>query len=364
MSTETAGALLAPLRDERGQSWVETVVMLPILVSLLLGLFYMHDLVTVRIRAIQAARFVAWESAWYIRDRPDNPNRAMKSAADLKKQLQKVGLGFGLNKVDVIKRDIRKYKSDQTEGIESELFVPCAVSNLFGGACGSVGKDKSGDFVNGIASGFSGILDGLASLAGSAAFPIQDLMAQNTNWDDEKNGGVYTSLVVYKVGFTGFFQFLGTSKIVQTASVLSHPYALRRTNDSKEYEELLGDPCDDLFSSTNGHVVKLWLFPSGGVIPVSGGGTSAGQAANDVIGKVGGAVKCVAAAIGKLGGGLDSALGTSLGFKMPDGTLKEYPELSMPTGTGVGSGNSSGSSFGKQCGEGGGGGMGVGGGCP
>lgn len=362
--TSVRNHVLAPLRDEHGQSWVETVVMLPVIVALLLGLFYMHDLVTVRIRAIQAARFVAWESTWYARDDSTNPlNPAMKSPDQLKTRLKQVGLGFGLNKVDVIKRTIGKYNSDQTEGIDPELFVPCPVANLFGGACGAVGKDKSQDFIGGIARGMSGILNGLEKLAGKAAFPFQDLMAMNTNWDKESTGSVYTSLVIYKVGFTGFFQFLGTSKIVQTASVLSHPYTLRRVNNQQEYEELLGDPCDEVFGDTKGHVVRLWLFPSGGVIPISSGGDSAEKAA-DAIKSIGGAVKCVAGAIGKLGGGLDSALGTSLGFQMPDGTLKEYPELSMPTKTGVKSSDSSGGSLGKSCGEGGGGAMGVGGGCP
>jgi hypothetical protein len=352
-------SIVALLGDASGQSWVETVVMLPVIVAILLGLFYLHDLPAARMRATQAARFVAWESTWYARE--DNPNRAMKTPDQLQARLKKVGLGFGLKKVEVIKRDIRKYKSDQIGGVDSELFVPCAIANLFGGACGTVGKDQSKSFVDGIAKGFSGVLDGLAGLAGPLAFGMQDLMADNLNWNDEMNGSVYTSVVRYRVGYTGFFASFGTSNIVQTASVLSHPYTLRRTDDDKEYEELLGDPCKNLFGSDQGHVVGLWLIPAQ-PIPIQGGGTSADAAAGAVKKLTSGA-KCVASAIGGLGKMLDSALGTSLGFKMPDGTLKEYPELSMPTKSGVSSGDGSGGSLGKRCGEGGGGAMGVGDGC-
>jgi ATP-dependent Lon protease len=53
-------------------------------------------------------------------------------------------------------------------------------------------------------------------------------------------------------------------------------------------------------------------------------------------------------------------------LKMPDGTLKEYPELSMPANSGSGSTNGSGASLGG-CESGGGGAMGSGtgfSGCP
>jgi hypothetical protein len=349
---------LAPLCDARGQSWVETVVMLPVIVALLLGLFYMHDLVTVRIRAIQAARFVAWESTWYARE--DNTNRAMKTPDQLKTRLKQVGLGFGLSKVEVIKRDIRKYEKDQIGGVDPELFVPCPVSNLFGGACGTVGKDESKGFIEGLASGLSGVVSALDKVFGPLAFGMHDLMAENLNWTDELNDSVYTSVVRYRVGYTGFFASLGTSNIVQTASVLSHPYTLRRTNDAKEYEELLGDACD--FSGKKGHVVGLWLLPKN-PIPIFGSGGTSGAKASEAISALTTGAKCVSSAFGKLGSMLDSALGTDIGFTMPDGTLKEYPELSMPTKSGVSSTSGSGGSLGKRCGEGGGGAMGVGGGC-
>src|ERR1051326_9006609 len=107
--------IAALLRDSRGQSWVETVVMLPVIVALLLGLFYLHDLVTTRIRAIEAARLVAWDSIWYGRE--DLFERKMLpellEGAPLvdqaliekawKLRLQLVGLGFGLKHVDVFR---------------------------------------------------------------------------------------------------------------------------------------------------------------------------------------------------------------------------------------------------------------------
>jgi len=360
-------SFFAPLLgDDRGQSWVETVVMLPVIVALLLGLFYLHDLAATRMRAIQAARFIAWESVWYGRE--DNADRAMKTPDQLRQRLRQVGLGFGLKTVDVLKRPLPKFKSDQKNGVEPTFFLPCALSNLLpGGACGvEGGTDQSQGFISGIASSLSGVLNGLLGLAGDAAFSFQDLMAQNTNWDDEMNGSVYTAVVVYNYGYTGFFQSFGTAKVAQTASVLSHPYVLRRTNDDQEYDELLGDPCSNLIGNANGHVVKLWLFPSAVVPGIQGFGTDASQTANQIVGKLGDAGKCVVSAIGGLAGGLDKILGSNLGFKMPDGTLKEYPELNMPASSGVGSGNSSGGGLGG-CQGGGGGAMGANsgfGGCP
>jgi hypothetical protein len=240
------------------------------------------------------------------------------------------------------------------------------LSNAFGsvipggGSCGTEnGSDQSQGFISGIADSFSGVLDGLSSLAGTAAIPFQDLMAQNTKWDDEKNNSVFTARVIYKMGYTGFFQNFGTATIVQRGSIISHPYVLRRTDDNKEYEELLGNPCPPPDGS-GGHVVGLWLVPRA-IIPISGGGTSAGDAANSALGFLGGLGKCAVSGIGQIAGGLDKFLGSNLGFTMPDGTLKEYPELNMPAKSGVGSTDPSGSSLGRRCGEGGGGAMGSGG---
>src|ERR1043166_7981301 len=134
--------IAALLRDSRGQSWVETVVMLPVIVALLLGLFYLHDLVTTRIRAIEAARLVTWDSTWYGRE--DLPERKMlPELADnvpiidrslmeesWKLRLRLVGLGRGLKHVDVFKRQLGKYTNDIGDGVPPTFFVPAAVSNL------------------------------------------------------------------------------------------------------------------------------------------------------------------------------------------------------------------------------------------
>jgi hypothetical protein len=224
------------------------------------------------------------------------------------------------------------------------------------GQCGTEGgTDQSQGFINSVASGLSGVLNGLAGLTGPVAFVFQDAVALNTNWDNEANGSVYTARVIYKMGYTGFFASFGTSTIVQRASILSHPYVLRRTKDDQEYDELLGNACSDVFSDTSGHVVRLWLFPQNlAVFPsIQGFGTDTQQTIGTVTNKLGAAGKCIVSGLGALAGGLDSVLGSNLGFKMPDGTLKEYPELSMPTNTGQTSGNSSGGSLGN-CQSGGG----------
>jgi hypothetical protein len=346
------GALLG---DDRGQSWVETVVMLPVIVALLLGLFYLHDLVTTKIRAIQAARFVAWESTWYTREDNEPPNVTRKremtlnTEQKLKNRLRKVGLGRGLKNVDVFRRNLASYKSDVSpNGVEPAFFVPAAMANVLDDTFG--GGDESGNFINGIADSMSGILNGLTNFAGDAAFIGQDALAQNLNWSTEMNDSVYTARVIYTFAYTGFFKNFGKATIVQRASVLSHPYTLRRTDNEKEYTELLGNPCSNLFGEDNGHVVQLWLLPSGGFpIAIEGFGT----ALNDVIETIGDFGKCIVSGPGAVLGALDSVLGSALGFTMPDGTLKEYPELNMPADSGGSSGSGSGSSLGG-CEEGGG----------
>ncbi len=335
--------LVHRLRDESGQSWVETVVMLPVIVALLLGLFYLHDLVTTKIRAIQAARFVAWESTWYLREDNDNRKMTLDTQQKLKDRLRKVGLGGGLANIDVFKRQVRVFHSDVKQGGEpSTFFVPAPLNNLISD---SFGGDQSGNFLDGIAGSLSGVLDGLLSLAGDGAFVFQDLMAKNTNWDNEIVGSVYTARLIYKFGYTGFFSNFGTSTIVQRASVLSHPYAVKRSNNGDELDDMLGSPCS-FDSSDHGHVTKLWLFPQGGAPPISSGGTSA-DSVTGVIDSVldigGGAAKCAISGIVTAFGGLGNLLSGDTSMQMPAGTLKESPELSMPAN----SGDSSGGGLGK-----------------
>jgi hypothetical protein len=368
--------IAALLRDSRGQSWVETVVMLPVIVALLLGLFYLHDLVTTRIRAIEAARLVAWDSIWYGRE--DLFERKMLpellEGAPLvdqaliekawKLRLQLVGLGFGLKHVDVFKRKLGKFTDDVGDGVPPTFFVPAALSNAIGDTFG--GGDQSTSFITGIADSLSGVLNNLAGLTGGVAFAFQDMMAQNTNWDTEMDNSVYTARVIYSFGYTGFFRGFGTTTIVQRASVLSHPYVLRRTDDPKEYDELLGDACSDVIGTNSGHVVKLWLFPQKPFPSIQGFGSDTSSAIGGITDKVGATTKCIISALGSLASRLDEVMGSNLGFKMPDGTLKEYPELSMPANSGSGSTNGSGASLGG-CEPGGGGAMGSGtgfSGCP
>ncbi len=359
--------IVALLRDSRGQSWVETVVMLPVIVALLLGLFYLHDLVTTKIRAIQAARFVGWESTWYTREDNGPPTFTRKremtlnTQQKLKERLRKVGLGRGLTNVDVFRRGLPQFKSNvsQPPVAESTFFLPAALGDALGDTFG--GGDGAQSFIEDIAGSLSGVLSGLLGVAGDAAFGFQGFQAVNTNWETELNESVYTARVIYKFGYTGFFANFGTATITERASVLSHPYAVKRSNDDSEHSDLLGNPCD---FSEDGHVYKLWLFPQQ-LPPIQGAGDVFNEL-NGVIDVVGDAAKCVISGPGRLLKGLDELVGTDLGFKMPSGTTKEYPELNMPTNSGSGSGSGSGSSLGG-CEEGGGGAMGSGGGfggCP
>ena len=73
--------------SNRGQSLVELVVSLPILLMLVIGLDYFFQITAARSRAIEAARVSSWESAWYLRDKgqgtinapPNNLNARLTS---------------------------------------------------------------------------------------------------------------------------------------------------------------------------------------------------------------------------------------------------------------------------------------------
>src|SRR4051812_30196765 len=76
---------------EAGQSLVETVVMLPVLLFLFLGLYYFSAMIRMRMQAIEAARYLTWEQVWNVRDQGGD-TRDPKELTALHEELKKVGL--------------------------------------------------------------------------------------------------------------------------------------------------------------------------------------------------------------------------------------------------------------------------------
>ena len=353
---KSRSAFVRILSDETGQSWVETVVMLPVLMLVFIGLFYFFDLTRMQAQAIEAARYVTWETTWYVREESDE-DRTVATNQALQADLQAMGLGAGLNAVVVTPGPLSTYLDRRTGREDATFFVPDALASLFAGS--GVEDGQAADFVNGLGSAANTIFE----VGAAVAIPIHEILGYTTNWHRETDQSVYTTEVRYDFGYGGLFRFTGPTRIREFSSVLSHPLNIRRVNreddgDESEYTALVGDPdpvlCDNgdvNFGPGNGqtaHIFGLWVAPSIEVpdysTPVPGLG-----AVTAVTSEVVDLVKTIACGAGGLFGtfgqvvSLGGLLGESeLGFKMPDGTLKEYPEIDLPADAGGSSGGGSG----------------------
>jgi hypothetical protein len=316
-------------KRESGQSMIETVVVLPVILLLFLGLWFFKDIVDARINAVQAARYLTWESVWNAREK--RTDRAIKENNTLKQELINVGLGRHLVQDSVQgaqkKRSLRTYASEVSAGAQGGFAdVPQFITNFIATREISTTDSSHAQGSNNVP-GFDslgGVLDPIISLGGDASFLVHDLFAGTTLWKTEADEAVYTSFVTYQVKGTSVFRFLGDTSISQTGSILGHPLNVMRSNDNNEFAATFGqDHCIE-GSSARGHIFDLWLFPSGGFPGIS-----------DALG----AVKCVVSEIGSVLGlgnattqgngsvGIMDIIGGDLGFKLPDGTHKEYPEL-------------------------------------
>jgi hypothetical protein len=349
--TNMREAIRRTLADERGQSWVETVVMLPVLVLVLVGLFWMKDLTDMRIRAVEAARYVTWEHVAYVRE--DRPNRAVKSNDDLRTELRQIGLGRGLRTVAVTQRPLSTYLDqidDGKEGFGPQFFFPQAFGELLGlGAQNAVPVD--------LFSVFGDAVNLFLDVGAAVGVPVHEIMAYQTNWNPEADRAVQTSTVRYQFGYTGFLASISNIRIDESSSLLTHPLNIKRVNksaggDAAEYDMLIGADLSDCanFSADgeDAHIFPLWLLPTGGIpayTPAIGGlaplfGVGAA---------VGNAVKLILCGGGGILQELDDALGgvVDIGWRMPDGTLKEFPELNVDdAGTTSTGSDSSGSGLG------------------
>ncbi len=320
----------AALCSQVGQSITETVIFLPVLLILFLGITYLKELTDARARAVEAARYVTWEGVWYVRGLYRNGNGGqIKDTATLTQELKKIGLGRNLIDVKAnMSRSLGSFVGTFDGGAStfSPKFLPPLNPALQ---------------VAGFAGAIPGEISNLVSLAGPVAYALHDFVGRQTLWDGDRtnsNDGeiqntIYTAKVTYGFQGAGLFRGIPRINIVQFSSIVSHPYNLERaderpqggesTDDAKkranqtEYDDMFG-PAGTLDCTTGaGHIFDLWLFPTGplGSDSVSGA-LSAGLST----------VKCVIADIGKI---VDFIPLADLGFKQPDGTLKSYPELEI-----------------------------------
>jgi hypothetical protein len=325
-------------KGERGQSLVETVIFLPVLVVIFLGMFYMKGLIDTKARAIEAARYVTWENTWIPREGTGQPSemdviedtrpRAQKSDAQLQSELQQVGLGAFLFRVQGTKKkqSLNDYFNEvKVGGAPMTTSIPAIVDQLFGNSAGFSSNTNTNQFSqnpdsapgsSGGSSSGSGALSGLdlgsgfndvLSILGGAAFTVYGVMGHQTKWGAESDESVITSQVVYhyQVGGGG--------------TIFPSRYIAEQSRD--------GGPVD---GADAGHIFDLWLFPSGQPTALR-------------------AIKCPFTAIASLTNFLQGLNPFSSGvpLRIPNGTLKEYPEMDLPANTGNGgTGNDGGSGLG------------------
>jgi hypothetical protein len=347
----------SPRAGKLGQSLVETVIFLPVLVVIFLGMFYMKGLLNTKMRAVEAARYVTWENTWIPREGiakdviEDGRPRGQKNDTTLRNELVQVGLGAYLFRVQGTKRKeaLDTYLNRVQPGsLPMIVGVPVVVTQLFGGSAGFGGGNTS-QFSNnpdrnnppqqnGGSSSGSGPLSGLGlgnglndllNIVGGAAFTVYGVMANQTKWGTESDESVITSQVVYHYQAGGTTLFVPRF-IAEQSSILSHPFNIKRSDDQEEHHRLAGDgsSCEDV--NNIGHIFDLWLFPSG-----FGAGAGVTRAP-----------KCAFAAIATVANFLGALNPFSPGvpLRIPNGTLKEYPEMDLPASAGNGgTGNSGGS---------------------
>jgi len=301
--------------------------MLPILLMILMGLDYFFEITAMRQRAIEAARYFTWETAWYLRDngkqfgaeRPSVSN-TMRSIPDVK--IQRF---FVDGQADAARRKLNEYSDDIT--------APSFASDEPRGqevvetAIGFIAKAADGlsEITNGDADANSAVgdlfneLSGPLSAVGDFGFFLDDLWARNTNWPSEADHAIFTARVEYKANGINFFHLIKPTDIVQFSSVLSHPLLIVRTDDENEFEQLVGGSgvLDCSSNSSQGHIFDAWMVPTD-FGPASGLGTGL-----TLFGTV---LKCIPGVIGNAFSFMDSIAATELGFRMPEGTLKEFPE--------------------------------------
>jgi uncharacterized membrane protein YgcG len=357
-----------------GQSLVETVIYLPVLVLIFLGMFYMKGLLNTKMRAIEAARYVTWENTWIPREGialnviEDGRPRGRKDNATLRNELIQVGLGAylcascpeqgveGTWKKEALGAYLNRV---QPGSLGMKPGIPAVVNQLFGGGAGfgngstssfSSNPDSAPGSSGGSSSGGSGDdplaslnlgngLSDILNLLGGLSFTVYDRMGHQTKWGSESDESVITSRVIYhyQAGGTTIFR---ARFITEQSSILSHPFNIKRSNDQEEHHRLAGDGKSFQDVNNLGHIFDLWLFPSGE------------PTALRILKAPFAAVSNILSFLGDFLSAMDPLGPEKPPLRLPNGTLKEYPEMDLPasagnggstgggTGSGLGGGNS------------------------
>ena len=334
---------------QRGQALLETVVMLPILVTLILAIAYLKAMTDTNTRAIEAARYVAWETIWPVREHEDD--LSIKDENELKSELFKVGLGRHLKNVEIVKRDLRTYKTavdaarPNPDDTQPTPFFPQALADVFGGVDPSDNDSQESGFLGGLGSGANALFD----IGADVAFPVFDVFGALANWKDESDHSVYTTTVNYDFAGAGvIFSHMPAIRVRGFSTLISHPYNVKRDNNENEYKAVFGAP-DALFADSSAHVFRMWILPDPGALAELPGPGFGGLGA--AAGAISGGVDFIKQLISAPGGFLSQipSFGgdtSGMGWHSPDGTVKEFPELhdtstdntdANGTGSGVGS---------------------------
>jgi hypothetical protein len=207
-------------------------------------------------------------------------------------------------------------------GANAQFFLPQALTDPFSGLIG--GQNENGSFLSGIANTAGGLFNVVGDVGGSVARPVHDAFGAMTRWNDpgrrEVSEAVYTAMLTYDFRPSGPFFRIAPIEIHGFSSILSHPFAVVRSNDPTEFTRVFGDP--DAIADTSGHIFPLWLFPS----PPPDVQDAFGPA-SQFLSTFGGIFEIVKTVIVGLGGLLNQIPIGNPGWKMPGGTLKEYPEF-------------------------------------
>jgi hypothetical protein len=325
-------------RDAKGQAITEMLIFLPTLLLLFLGGIYLREMSDTKIRAIEAARYVTWQGVWYVRGAyKGGSGGTVKTTAQLRNELNQVGLGRNLIEA---RADMSTPSSDFTLGNYVEAFTttnPPAGDPLGAFAnprvfplppVTSVAFAGAGALTPAAGTGAIGSLLSFASTTLNLPYLAQDWVAQNTNWTNESKKTIYAARVTYGFGGAGLFGAIPQIRIVERSNLLSHPYNIERTDNQGEYDEMFGcnfleaSSCSGRTQPPDSHVFDLWLVPTN---PIPGVTVTAPF--------LGGIKRLASGNFPPFNPGLADLPSPFNGIfawpKMPEGTLKEYPELNM-----------------------------------
>ena len=325
----------AVLRDAKGQAITEMLIFLPTLLILFLGGIYLREMNDTKFRAIEAARYVTWQGVWYVRDPyKGGTGGTVKTSANLEAELKNVGLGRNLVPGEA--------RARMTMGLGDYVDAFTTANPPAGDPLGSFGglprvPPLPPFFSPAVALGAAmtqsagaSAIGSLMSFASTAGIPYlaQDYIAQSTKWTDESQNTIYAARVIYRFGGAGLFGAIPAISIVERSNLLSHPYNIERSDNQGEYDEMFGcnfleeSSCSGKTQPPDSHVFDLWLVPSN---PVPGVTVTATF--------LGGIKRLASGNFPPFNPGLANLPSPFNGIfawpKMPEGTLKEYPELNM-----------------------------------